>query len=123
MTALPSQPPAAPSQLSPAALISLILGILGWVSLPIGWFIFPFLCVPFVLAVAAVVAGHVALPQVARSLGALTGRGLAVAGLILGYGLLFVGVVLPICAGLLLLVLALLGPAFGNLFSDIVMTI
>ncbi len=123
MTALPSQPPAAPAQTSPAALISLILGILGWVSLPVGWFLFPLICIPVLLGIAAVVSGHVALPQIARSGGAITGRGLAVTGLVLGYALLFVAVVLPICGAMLLFVLALLGPAIGDVFSNIVLNI
>jgi hypothetical protein len=123
VTTLPSPPPAAASQTSPAALISLILSILGWVSLPIGWFLFPLICVPVVLAISAVVTGHIALPQIARSVGAVTGRGLAVAGLVLGYGLVFVGLVLPLCATVLLFVLALLGPAIGDVFSNIVLNI
>jgi Domain of unknown function (DUF4190) len=36
-------------------------------------------------SILAVVFGHVALSQIKRSMGALTGRGMAIAGLILGY--------------------------------------
>lgn len=110
----------APTQTSAAALISLIVGVLGWIALPVGWFLFPLICVPVVLAIAAVVAGHVALHQIAASGGVVTGRGLAMAGLVIGYGLVLVGLVLPICATGLLFVLALLGPAIGDVFSNIV---
>jgi hypothetical protein len=36
-------------------------------------------------SILAVIFGHVALSQIKRSMGALTGRGMAIAGLILGY--------------------------------------
>jgi uncharacterized membrane protein len=49
---------------------SLVLGILGLF---------------FVTAILAVVFGHVALSQIKRSFGAITGRGMAIAGLVLGY--------------------------------------
>jgi hypothetical protein len=37
--------------------------------------------------------------------------------------MLFVSVVLPLCVALVLAVLALLGPAIGNVFSDVVTNI
>src|SRR5262245_4907519 len=49
---------------------SLVLGIAGFF---------------FVTAILAVIFGHVALGQVKRSFGAVTGRGMAIAGLVLGY--------------------------------------
>jgi Domain of unknown function (DUF4190) len=36
-------------------------------------------------SILAVIFGHVALSQIKRSMGALTGRGMAIAGLVLGY--------------------------------------
>jgi hypothetical protein len=36
-------------------------------------------------SILAVIFGHIALSQIKRSMGALTGRGMAVAGLVLGY--------------------------------------
>ena len=79
-----SAPPAGPSNTPPAypaypytrsrtsglAIASLVLGIV-WVF--------------WIGSILAVVFGHVALSQIKRSMGALSGRGLAVAGLVLGY--------------------------------------
>ena len=56
-----------------AATISLIFGILSWFVLP------------FIGAVVAIIAGHMAKGEIRRSQGALDGEGLATAGLILGY--------------------------------------
>lgn len=58
---------------SSLALVSLILGILGWVILPL------------IGSVLAVVFGHVALGEIDRSGGQLGGRGMAQAGPVLGY--------------------------------------
>jgi hypothetical protein len=55
------------------ALVSLIMGILGWVALPI------------IGSVLAVVFGHAALGGIDRSEGQAGGRGMAQIGLILGY--------------------------------------
>ncbi|TKJ28910.1 MAG: hypothetical protein CEE40_10320 [Chloroflexi bacterium B3_Chlor] len=55
------------------ALVSLIMGILGWVLLPI------------IGSVVAVGFGHAALGDIDRSGGRIGGRGLAQVGLILGY--------------------------------------
>lgn len=69
-----TQPPrvAAPPT-SSMALVSLIMGILGWVVLPI------------IGSVLAVVFGHAALGEIDRSEGEIGGRGMAQVGLILGY--------------------------------------
>ncbi|MEO8741771.1 MAG: DUF4190 domain-containing protein [Lysobacteraceae bacterium] len=56
-----------------AATISLIFGILSWFVLP------------FIGAVIAIIAGHMAKGEIRRAQGALEGDGLATAGLILGY--------------------------------------
>ena len=58
------------SRTSGLAVSSLVLGIVGFF---------------FVTAILAVVFGHVSLSQIKRSLGAVTGRGMAIAGLVLGY--------------------------------------
>jgi hypothetical protein len=72
--------PAAPYQAQPQfpgyartsglAVASLVLGIV-WIL--------------WIGSVLAVIFGHVALSQIKRSYGALTGRGMAIAGLVLGY--------------------------------------
>jgi hypothetical protein len=62
------------------ALVSLLLGVLGWVALPV------------IGSVLAVVFGHLALGEIDRSEGRLGGRGMAQVGLILGYVALGLGV-------------------------------
>jgi hypothetical protein len=65
---------------SSMALVSLIMGILGWVIMPV------------IGSLLAVVFGHVALGEIGRSAGRLGGRGMAQAGLILGYSALGISV-------------------------------
>ena len=81
----------APAPTSTAAIVSLSFGIAGWVLLPL------------LAAIVAIVAGHMARAEIRRSQGALQGDGLAIAGLILGYGnlLLMLAVVLMIAVGVL----------------------
>ena len=67
----PMAPPA-----SSSAILSLVMGILGLPSL--------FMMCP-VFSIVAVVSGHIALAGMKANPGEFTGRGLAVAGLILGY--------------------------------------
>ncbi|MDY7040568.1 MAG: DUF4190 domain-containing protein [Chloroflexota bacterium] len=64
--------PAAPAT-SGLAIASLIIGIVGWFLLPI------------VGNVLAIIFGHMAKNEIARSGGHLTGEALATVGLILGY--------------------------------------
>lgn len=73
--------PSLPVKTSKAAMTSLVLGILGFFSL-------------FVTAVPAVVCGHVGRARIRRSGGQLGGKGLAAAGLILGYAGTMGGVLL-----------------------------
>jgi type II secretory pathway pseudopilin PulG len=50
-------------------------------------------------AIAAIVLGHVALSQIKKSAGRLSGRGMAIAGLVLGYGgVAFIPIILIIAA-------------------------
>jgi hypothetical protein len=67
----PAYPPA--PHTSTSAVISLIAGILGWVLLPI------------LGPIIAVITGHIAKGEIKRSMGQITGDGLATFGLILGY--------------------------------------
>lgn len=62
--------PAMPAEMSGKAIASLICGI---------FFLFP------PSATAAIVLGHLSLSQIRKSAGRLTGNGLAIAGLVLGY--------------------------------------
>jgi hypothetical protein len=60
-------------QASGKATASLICGICGYVILPI------------IATIPAIILGHMALSEIKKSAGRLTGQGLAMAGLILGY--------------------------------------
>lgn len=72
--------PPALQKTSGLAVTSLVLGLLG------------FCCPLFLPAIAAVACGHIARAKIQKSAGTLTGAGLALAGLILGY----LGIVLSI---------------------------
>ncbi|MPY86954.1 MAG: DUF4190 domain-containing protein [Luteitalea sp.] len=67
-------------QTSVTAVISLVFGIACWVLLPL------------VGAIVAVVTGHVARSEIRRAPDRLEGDGLALAGLILGWGHLVLAV-------------------------------
>jgi type IV pilus assembly protein PilA len=72
MVPVPSQPVwAGPPQNSGKALASLICSLV--------FFLWPF------SSLAAVILGHVSLSEIKRSAGRITGQGLAIAGLVLGY--------------------------------------
>jgi len=55
------------------AIVSLVLGILSWIALPL------------VGAIGAVICGHMARGEIRRAPEAYEGDGMAIAGLILGY--------------------------------------
>jgi hypothetical protein len=63
------------------AIVSVIAGALGWFAAPV------------LASVVAIVTGHMARSQIRASAGRQDGDGLAVAGLVLGYVSLFVGLV------------------------------
>ncbi len=67
--------PSAPvyKQDSSLAIASLISGLVGWTFIPV------------LGAIAAVILGHLAKKEIRDSNGALSGDGMAIAGLILGY--------------------------------------
>jgi Domain of unknown function (DUF4190) len=89
----------APTQTSPLAIVSLVLGILG---LPC--------CAFLLLSIGAVVTGFLARKQIQESQGRLKGDGMALAGLILGG----VGLVVSV----LYWVLVLTGVFNGNFTAD-----
>ncbi len=64
--------PSVPPRTSGLAVASLVLGLLGWPLCGIG-------------SLLAVIFGHQALSQIDASNGMVTGRGMAIAGLVLGY--------------------------------------
>jgi hypothetical protein len=88
---------------STLAIISLIGGITG------------FSVLPFLGALVAVITGHMAQSEIKKSNGLVTGKGMATAGLIMGYLVLAGG----ICIACLAIILPLMGiglsiPFFGN---------
>jgi hypothetical protein len=72
-----------PASTSPWAIASLVLSIASW------------LIIPLVGAIAGLICGHLALNEINRSEGRVEGRGMAVAGLIIGY----VHIAAALCAG------------------------
>lgn len=74
-----------------ASVVSLACGIGAWVALPV------------VLAIAAIVAGHMARAQLRRE--PQDGDGMALAGLVLGYANLVVALLLAIALVLFFVVL------------------
>ena len=84
---------------STLAIISLIGGITGWTVLPM------------LGSIVAIITGHMAHSEVNKGGGMINGKGMATAGLILGYTALAGG----ICALCLLIILPLLGLSFFSL--------
>lgn len=78
---------------SPLAISSLILGITGFFLLPV------------IGSIAAVILGHMAQGEIARSNGTLGGRSFATVGLVLGY----VGLALIALFIILIIVIAIVG--------------
>ena len=66
---------------STLAVISLVAGILGWTLLP------------FIGSLGAIITGHMARSEIRRSAGTVDGDGLAIAGLVLGWGSVVVTVI------------------------------
>lgn len=59
---------------SSLAIVSLVSGIVSWFVLPL------------IGALAAIITGHMARAEIRREPGQIEGDGLAIAGLVLGYG-------------------------------------
>jgi competence protein ComGC len=88
MNGMPPLPTTQPKN-SALAIWSLVLGIVG------------LLCLPILAAIPAVICGHMAYSRIKRSGGVLTGQGLAIAGLIMGYlGLVWAIVLIPMLAAI-----------------------
>jgi uncharacterized membrane protein SpoIIM required for sporulation len=83
---------------STMAIVSLISGIAGWSLLP------------FLGSIVAIITGHIAQGEIKKSGGMITGKGMATAGLILGY--------LSVALGLCALCLTIILPLFGLSLLD-----
>ena len=95
VTPPPTPPPApvpqpAPARTTPAAIWSLVLAVLFFVG---GWLF---------TAIPAVICGHVACSKIRKSGGVVGGKGIAIAGLILGYIGLALGILgIPLLVSLI----------------------
>jgi len=94
----PEEPLFQPSNL---AAVSLVMGFLGWIALPL------------LAGIAAVALGHMARLEIARSEGRLTGDWMAVTGLVLGYTNIAFVAIAVICIASFFLV-----PAIRNYFPQ-----
>jgi hypothetical protein len=72
----------------------------GWAIASLATGIASYVIVPFIGAIAAVIFGHIALNEIKNAQGRVEGRGMAIAGLVLGY----VHFALVACAVLFVLV-------------------
>lgn len=79
------QVPLSPKQDSSLAIASLICGLVGWTFIPV------------LGAIAAVILGHMAKKEIRDSGGRLSGDGMALAGLILGYVQIGLVILATIC--------------------------
>ena len=96
-------PPYQPApRTSTSAVISLIAGITGWLFLPI------------LGPIVAVITGHIAKGEIHRSMGQITGDGLATFGLILGY----LQLILALCSLCVVTILFLTGIG-GGIFEGL----
>ncbi len=76
---------------SKLAYASLAMGFTSW------------LLIPFLAGIAAIVLGHMARLEIARSEGRLTGDGLAIAGLVMGYANVIILALITLCIASLFL--------------------
>ena len=86
--------PGAPKKDSGLAIASLVCGIAAWIIFPI------------VAAIAAVITGHLAKKEIRDSNGTMSGDGMALAGLLMGYIQLGLFVLAIIVIAVVVLVLA-----------------
>jgi len=99
----PYAPSSAAPQTSGMAIGSLIASVLG-------------LIIPIVGGIVGLILGYIAKKQIRESGGTLKGGGLATAGIVIGW----IEVALPVLATCVIVILALMGPIIGDIFSNII---
>jgi len=119
----------ASAQTNPLSIASLVSGVAAWVIGGLGSCLMTFVFFPLAFCtailflggnIAAAIMGHMARNQIRQNAGAQTGDGMALTGIVLGWG--GVGIsVLAVCG--LILVAVLLGPAIGSVYSEIILTL
>ncbi len=87
---------------STTAIISLVAGIAGWTILP------------FLGAIAAIITGHMAKSEIKKSMGMITGNGMATAGLVLGY----LNIAFGVCLLCVMVIFPLLGIGLSTPFFN-----
>ncbi len=120
-------PPVNPEPLPPAgpkkntlAIVSLVLGIVGIISLCLSavFFFIPFAgwicgCLTLLFGIGALVTGFMARNQIKTT--DEQGDGMALAGMVMGG----IQLVLVVCSIFVILIVTLLGPSIGSVFSSI----
>ncbi len=127
-----SPSPASSSQTNNLSIASLVSGLVAWGIGGLGSCAALLLFVPFAIctwiillggSIAAAITGHMARNQIRAGGGAQTGEGMATTGIVLGLSGLALSV-LPLClAPVVIVILALLGPSIGNVFSSVILTL
>ena len=79
-----------PPKTNALAVVTLVISVLGVI---VTWFL------PIITQIAAIICGHIARSQIKRSDGNQTGAGMALAGLIISYLVLIVGLLVVIVLG------------------------
>lgn len=97
----PPAPAPAPRQTSAMAIVSLVLGVLGWTLLPL------------LGSLGAIICGHMARAEIRRNAATMDGDGLAIAGLVLGWSLVIISVLTILAVVLFFGGLAVLLGALG----------
>jgi len=105
--------PASAQKTNVLSIVSLVTGIIGFLSICAVWIpVFGMICLGL-FGLAGIITGFIGLNQVKNRME--KGKGMAIAGIILG-----VLSLLGLCISLLVpSILTLLGPSIGNIFSDI----
>ncbi len=86
--------PMPPAEAPPStlAITSLVCGILGWIMV-----------LPVIGSLIAIITGHLARKEIATSQGRIGGKGMATAGLVLGYSFVVIVALVVFVAGMVLL--------------------